>query len=161
MKRLGTALLGLVTITSLAWVATPVFLIRPFRPQTPEDVALSYAMRGLGPRLTLILLALAIVVALPLWRATRSRTGRALVGSAVAALAGLTLLARANHFEWMFRPLPRPEFARADESEGVAEDDLVLGVRSGTESRAYPVRALAYHHLVNDLIAGEPIVATY
>ena len=39
--------------------------------------------------------------------------------------------------------------------------DLVLGVQIGDQARAYPVRAMGYHHLVNDLIAGEPIVATY
>jgi hypothetical protein len=27
--------------------------------------------------------------------------------------------------------------------------------------RAYPIREMAYHHLVNDAPAGEPIVATY
>jgi hypothetical protein len=34
-------------------------------------------------------------------------------------------------------------------------------VAAGVEARAYPVRALAYHHVVNDIVAGEPIVATY
>jgi hypothetical protein len=61
----------------------------------------------------------------------------------------------------MFHPLPRPEFVAADKADGVEADDLVLGVASGSASRAYPVRALAYHHVVNDVVAGEPIVATY
>ena len=26
---------------------------------------------------------------------------------------------------------------------------------------AYPIRQLAYHHVVNDIVAGEPIAATY
>ena len=26
---------------------------------------------------------------------------------------------------------------------------------------AYPIRQLAYHHIVNDRLAGQPIVATY
>ena len=79
----------------------------------------------------------------------------------MALLGGSAFLARQNHFEWMFRPLPRPSFVEAGRAKGVAEDDLVLGVRLGAEARAYPVRALAYHHIVNDTIAGEPIVATY
>jgi hypothetical protein len=61
----------------------------------------------------------------------------------------------------MFHPLPRPEFVAAGTADEVAADDLVLGVASGGEARAYPVRALAYHHVVNDVVAGEPIVATY
>jgi len=79
----------------------------------------------------------------------------------VVLLAGSAFLARQNHFEWMFQPLPRPEFVEAAEVKDVAEDDLVLGLSVGTEARAYPVLALAYHHIVNDSIAGEPIVATY
>jgi hypothetical protein len=29
------------------------------------------------------------------------------------------------------------------------------------EARAYPVRSLSYHHIVNDVIGGVPIAATY
>ena len=38
---------------------------------------------------------------------------------------------------------------------------MVLAVRSSTESRAYPVRALTFHHIVNDFSGGEPIAVTY
>jgi hypothetical protein len=34
-------------------------------------------------------------------------------------------------------------------------------VKLGGESRAYPVRMMAYHHIVNDVVGGVPIVATY
>ena len=61
----------------------------------------------------------------------------------------------------MFRPLARPLFAGVAESKDVAEDDLVLGVQIGSEAHAYPVRAMAYHHVVNDRIGSEAIVATY
>jgi hypothetical protein len=61
----------------------------------------------------------------------------------------------------MFRPVPAPGFAEAADAPDVADEDLVLGVVLGEDARAYPVRALAYHHLVNDVLAGEPIVATY
>ena len=43
----------------------------------------------------------------------------------------------------------------------LAPEDLVLGVRVGEEAHAFPVRAIAYHHVVNDVVAGTPIVATY
>jgi hypothetical protein len=38
---------------------------------------------------------------------------------------------------------------------------MVLAVRSGAQARAYPIRAMAYHHLVNDTLGGVPLVATY
>ena len=28
-------------------------------------------------------------------------------------------------------------------------------------ARAYPIRGMSYHHIVNDTVAGVPIVATY
>jgi hypothetical protein len=43
----------------------------------------------------------------------------------------------------------------------VGEDDIVLAVKINGESAAYPVRLMAYHHLVEDVVGGTPIVATY
>jgi MFS family permease len=161
MKRALSFGLALIALASLAWVATPVVLIRPFGAQTPRGLALSYAMRGRSASLTLGLLAAGLVVAALLWPRLMSRRGRILAGVAIVGLGGLAWFARHNHFEWMFRPLPHPEFLIAGAAEDVTKDDLVLGVAAGNEARAYPVRALAYHHVVNDAIGGEPIVATY
>ena len=161
MKRALAAALSGLALLSLVWVAIPIVLIRPFGPQTPRGIALSYALRSWSAPLTLALLVSAGVVVAFLWTRLASRVGRTLVALAVVLLCGCAWLARQNHFEWMFHPLPRPEFVAADQAGDVAPDDLVLGVASGTEARAYPVRALAYHHVVNDVVAGEPIVATY
>ena len=38
---------------------------------------------------------------------------------------------------------------------------MVLGIRLGGDSRAYPISLMAYHHLVNDVVAGQPLVVTY
>jgi hypothetical protein len=37
----------------------------------------------------------------------------------------------------------------------------VIAVHIGTAARAYPVRSMSYHHIVNDVLGGLPIVATY
>jgi hypothetical protein len=37
----------------------------------------------------------------------------------------------------------------------------VIGVALGGEARAYPVHAMEYHQVVNDVIGGEPVVVTY
>jgi len=34
-------------------------------------------------------------------------------------------------------------------------------VKIGDEPVAYPIRIMAYHHLVQDTVGGTPIVATY
>ena len=39
--------------------------------------------------------------------------------------------------------------------------DVVLAVRVGDDAVAYPVRQMAYHHVVQDTVGGVPIVATY
>jgi len=161
MKRACAFLLALVTLGSLAWVVAPIVLIRPFGAQTPGGLAVSYAMRLRSAPLTLVLLVLGLVTVLLLWPRLSSWKGKAPAGSALVILAGCALLARFNYFEWMFRPLPDPGFTETAAAEGIADGDLVLGVAVGTEARAYPVRALAYHHIVNDVVAGEPIVATY
>ena len=161
MKRALAATLAALTILSLAWVAIPIVLIRPFGPQTARGIALSYDLRAWSAPLTLALLLTGCVAVGLLWKRLASWVGRSLVALAVVVLGGCAWLARQNHFEWMFHPLPRPEFVAAAAADEVAADDLVLGVASGTEARAYPVRALAYHHVVNDVVAGEPIVATY
>jgi hypothetical protein len=38
---------------------------------------------------------------------------------------------------------------------------LVIGIEFNKEARAYPIRYLAYHHQVQDSIAGKPIIVTY
>jgi hypothetical protein len=61
----------------------------------------------------------------------------------------------------MFNPLPNPAYAKAAEASFVNNDDRVLAVAMGGEAVAYPIRIMAYHHLVDDTVGGTPIVATY
>jgi hypothetical protein len=37
----------------------------------------------------------------------------------------------------------------------------VLGVTIGAESRAYPIAFLSWHEIVNDIVGGVPIAATW
>lgn len=142
-------------------MAIPVVLIRPFAAQTTRGLEVAYALRSRAGTLTLVLLVAGAAVAAFLWPRLSSWKGRVPACVALAALAGCAWLARQNHFEWMFHPLPHLAFVEAGLAKHVEDEDLVLGVVSAGEGRAYPVRALAYHHVVNDEIGGEPIVATY
>ena len=60
-----------------------------------------------------------------------------------------------------FVPLDDPIFLAADDTEFFGDDELVLGVEFAGEVRAYPVRMLRYHHIVNDTMGGEPLLVTY
>jgi len=161
MKRLCTMSLMVLTLVSLAWVITPMVLIYPFRAQTPLTLAVGYALLSHVATLTMAFLAIGVVAASLAWRRLASWKGRLLACLAVALLGGCAFLGRRNTFETMFHPVPHPEFVEATGATDVAAEDLVLGVQIGDQAKAYPVRAMAYHHLVNDLIADEPIVATY
>jgi hypothetical protein len=70
-------------------------------------------------------------------------------------------MARQNYFEWGFNPLPHAAYAPIAQSTFAEARDLVIGVVLNGESAAYPIRQLAYHHVVQDVVGGVPIVVTY
>ena len=69
--------------------------------------------------------------------------------------------ARQNHFEWMFKPLEQSAYVAADKVDFVADDEMVLAIEVNKDAVAYPIRQLAYHHVVEDTVGGLPIVSTY
>ncbi len=54
-----------------------------------------------------------------------------------------------------------PKVIRPGEAEFLEPDDQVIGVRVSDEARAYPVKILNWHEVVNDTISGVPIVVTF
>lgn len=53
------------------------------------------------------------------------------------------------------------EFNADHRGSYLVSDDRVIGVTIGGQSRAYPVRVLNWHEVVNDTLAGVPIAVTY
>jgi len=100
-----------------------------------------------------------ILVAIKLWRAS-SRLAR--VGLAITLLLSTAsaVLTRVNYFEWMFNPIKAAGFISSADAH-LADAEMVMAVKFGPESRAYPIRQMAYHHILNDTVAGTPIVVTY
>lgn len=54
-----------------------------------------------------------------------------------------------------------PKTVAADEATFLRDDDEVVGFVIDGEARAYSVRMLAYHHVVNDQIGKTPLTVTY
>ncbi|MEX2367391.1 MAG: DUF3179 domain-containing protein [Pseudohongiellaceae bacterium] len=54
-----------------------------------------------------------------------------------------------------------PKFETADEAGWLQPDDRVLGLSIEGEARAYPVAILNWHEIVNDTVAGQPVVVTF
>jgi hypothetical protein len=59
-----------------------------------------------------------------------------------------------------FRPIYDPVIAPGSEAR-LDEDDLVIGVSLAGESRAYPITTLRIREMVNDELAGVPILVTW
>jgi hypothetical protein len=149
-----------VVVGAFLWVFIPVWTIQPFKAQTPDGLNLSYALRSWSRVVTPVALALSVLLAFVLWRGTRRFLRVALVLLLVPVVAA-AWFARQNHFEWMFKPLERSAFAAADKVDFVGDEEMVLAVEVNGDAVAFPIRQLAYHHVVQETIGGQPVVATY
>jgi small-conductance mechanosensitive channel len=152
------AALFIAVVAAAAVVILPAWILNPFAPETPQGLAVAYAAKRWAPLVTALLAAAGIFLAFRLWHTWWRKT---LVVVAMLVLAATTWLAHQNHFEWMFAPLQNAAYADSANAPFVEQDDMVLAVAHNGEAAAYPVRQLAYHHLVHDVVGGVPIVVTY
>jgi hypothetical protein len=160
-KRLFGGLLILTILVSLLFFFLPAYWIRPFVAQTPRTLDLAYTLRQNGPWVTLVCLAIGSLTVVGLWNQLWNRLGKVALATSLLWLMGSTVLTRWNYFEWKFQPLPRPGFVEVSKASHVGDSDMVLGIEIAGEARAYPVRIMAYHHVVNDVVGGMPLAATY
>jgi uncharacterized membrane protein len=160
-RKTAWLILLLLMAIVLAMVLIPVWIIHPFKSQTSSGMETAYTLRRWSPIVSLINLVCALALMMYLWRGARRwwrKTALALVVS--IALAG-AWFARQNHFEWMFNPLAEAAFVKASEASFVADDDMVMAIDLNGESVAYPIRQIAYHHVIQNEVGGVPIAATY
>ncbi len=54
-----------------------------------------------------------------------------------------------------------PHFVRATQASFLKNEDRILGIAKGGEAKAYPIKILNWHEIVNDTLAGKPILVTY
>jgi len=155
------AMLLITVVAVLAMVLIPAWIIQPFRPQTPPGLELAYTLRRWSPVVTPIASMITLASVIWLWRRAKSWWGKSALVIVLIPVMAATWLARQNHFEWMFHPLPNAAYARVSETSFVGDRDMVMAVEMNGEAVAYPVRQMAYHHVVQDQVGGTPIVATY
>jgi len=159
-RLIWPALLGLL-VFSIAFVAIPVFLIQPFRPQTQRALEISYLLRSWSPPATAIMLLAAFALVIWQWRQARRWWRKTLLVILLSLSIVPAWFARQNHFEWMFNPLHNSAYVKVADAAFVRDSDMVLAVKINNEAVAYPVRLMAYHHVVADTVGGTPICATY
>jgi hypothetical protein len=160
-RKAAWTLLFLVVLAALAMVAIPVWIIQPFEAETPRGLAVAYSLKRWSPLVTLAIAVMAFALMLWLWRGAKRwwrKTG--LIMAMLFALLA-AWFARQNHFEWIFKPISEVAYSQTGEAGFVDDDDKVLAVEINGEAAAYPIRQMAYHHIVNDVVGGVPITATY
>jgi len=152
-------LLTAFAVTGTGVFFFPTFIIRPFRYQSPRALLWAMAIRNRAPIISLLCAIVCVIVAAMLWR-NENKWRRGLLTAITLIVTGSSVMSRLNYFEWMFHPVPTPQF-ESESSSKLEAGEMILAVRYGTDARAYPIREMAYHHIVNDVVGGVPIAVTY
>lgn len=145
---------------SLVCVVYPIYVIRPFRAQGARELAAALVVSRWRPVLTVVSALLSVWAAIAYWRAPARMWRRVLAAVGAVLVCVLAALARVNVYELMFHPVDHPAFAAAGEVKLDKDDKLIVVKLAGT-ARAYPIRTMGYHHIVNDVVGGTALVATY
>ena len=150
---------SLCAVVAVALFFVPAFIIRPFTHQSPRALLLALALRQRAPVGTLIAALACFALAVALWR-TVGRWRKSLLVLVLLVVTLSAVMSRLNYFEWMFHPIAGPQFLSPSASQ-LDPKEMVLAVRLGPDARAYPISQMAYHHVLNDMVAGVPIAVTY
>ncbi len=57
--------------------------------------------------------------------------------------------------------IDNPKFVPVGKVDYLRDDDIVIGLERDSDARAYPLRILVWHEIVNDVIGDEPVTVTY
>lgn len=161
--RKKAAYLGLLIaslVVSFSCLAYPLYVIRPFRHQGSRELAAALALTQARPVIESICVIMALAGLVWYWQVERRRSRLVLAAAGTLFVCGFAVLSRVNVYELMFHPVAHPAFVTAQQAR-LDPGDKVIAVKLGGEARAYPIRSMAYHHIVNDVLGQVPIAATY
>lgn len=159
-RRLNAVLLLLPTGALLVLALLPMLIFSSRSGPSLARVELAMRAGRVAPAASLLLLFLMALAGAGLLSGARRWWSRAAVVAGLLLGVGAAWLARQNIFERVMRPLRDPPHARPG-AVTLDDEDRVLAIGLGGEAMAYPVRQLAYHHVVHDRLGGVPVVVTY
>lgn len=148
-----------VAVAGTAAFLIPAYVIYPFRYQSARGLLVAMEVRERAPLISLVCALAALILVAALWRGSGKWTKVAL-STMLALVAASAVMSRLNYFEWMFHPIDGPQF-EAESASKLENDEMIMAVRFGSDARAYPIREMAYHHILNDVVGGVPIAVTY
>ena len=162
-QRAGWKFLGfwlLAAAAAWALLIYPLYIIQPFKYQDPRKLLFALDVIRYRPIGIILAMAGSLAAVVWYWRVERRKLRRFFSAIAVLMVGVAVALSRINVFEIMFKPAGTPLVAAASESK-LDDKEMVIAVKVNGSARAYPIRSMSYHHIFNDVVAGEPIVATY
>jgi hypothetical protein len=152
--------LFLASLAALALSLYPIYVIRPFVEQKPGPLSRALWVQLHDKAILIAIFALITILALFAWRRA-GWVARALLAPAITVSLLAAVVSFVNPYEqMMFHPYGQPRYV-AIKDAGIDKKDMVIVVSLGGESRAYPIREMGYHHVVNDRLHQSPIVVTY
>jgi len=108
-------------------------------------------------RRALSLLALALLLAAPLPASAEQRNGFDLSNATIPVAE---ILGGGPPRDGI-PSIDAPKFIRPGDAAFMRDDDIVLSLTRGAATRAYPLRVLVWHEIVNDTLGGEAVAITY
>jgi len=160
LDKLGATLcLFIASIAMFALAAYPIYVIRPFREQDPEALQRALWVLLHNKPILLGLFCVIAMTAIALWRRSGWAT-KILLASTVVVSMLATISAWINPYEHMFHPFGTPQYTTIEHAS-LEPNDMVIAVTVSGESRAYGIREMGYHHIVNDRLHQLPILVTY
>lgn len=145
---------------SLVCVVYPIYVIRPFRAQGARELAIALVVSRYRAIVTGTSAVAALAALVGYWQVQPRKWRRVLLTLGAVLACVLAVLARINVFELMFHPNVHASFIAAAGSK-LGANEKVLAVVINGRARAYPVRDISYHHIINDEVGKVAIVATY
>jgi hypothetical protein len=137
----------------------PAYVIYPFRYQSARGLLFAMEIRERAPLISLVCAVAALILIAALWR-NSGKWPKVALGMMLVLVAASAVMSRLNYFEWMFHPIDGPQF-EAESASKLDNGEMIMAVRFAADARAYPIREMAYHHILNDVVGGVPIAVTY
>ena len=125
--------------------------------QTPEELSVVYGIDRFGWLLVLVLAGVGGGAVLHHWRKAAGRL--VLIAPLLGLIGGTWLFVDSQRT--VFGPMDSVRYARVEDVDFLDDADMVLGVVVDGHAIAYPNAVVAYHHVVNDVVGGVPLLVTY
>ena len=152
--------LTVLAVVNAAVIRISVEPLLALQAQDPALLALAIRIRDYAPLVAVVSFVLLLYFGLTLFRSP-GWMGRVLATALGLVVVGGAVTSIANLAEVMFAKAPEADFISINNQSDLKPDDMVIGVIIDGKPRAYPVRYLAYHHMLNDSFAGTKLLPNY